>query len=377
MKKVKNLAALVGLNEKSTNTVKAIPVNDIESKRQVRVHFENIEELAESFKTEGQQTPITVTGPNSVGMYTILRGERRWRAAKLAGFETIDALVSNKDQSQSDVIAGQLVENIQRENLNALEIAQSLQELSDAGWNNRKIAKRLGKSDSYVSEHLSLNKLPDEIKKLNYQGYVTDRASLYSLRRIYELDPDKTFQIVKEIEENKGISRNQIRKYVAEIQNPNSQGIAPSLTTEEQQQNVQAEPITESFSEPQHVQDTSLETDLGEPVNEAQPISEVKTVVTKQATEPPVEPNTAQGDYAKSKVQKHPVEDLGALNVGPFHFAVDVLVTTGDEDYIGQLLIGFVSQNKNKAWVSIEGTPMEVEVSAISIMEVRDTHNEN
>ena len=161
MKKVKNLAALVGLNEKSTNTVKAIPVNDIESKRQVRVHFENIEELAESFKTEGQQTPITVTGPNSVGMYTILRGERRWRAAKLAGFETIDALVSNKDQSQSDVIAGQLVENIQRENLNALEIAQSLQELSDAGWNNRKIAKRLGKGDSYVSEHLSLNKLPD------------------------------------------------------------------------------------------------------------------------------------------------------------------------------------------------------------------------
>lgn len=372
MKKVKNLAALVGLNEKSTNTVKAIPVNDIESKRQVRVHFENIEELAESFKTEGQQTPITVTGPNSVGMYTILRGERRWRAAKLAGFETIDALVSNKDQSQSDVIAGQLVENIQRENLNALEIAQSLQELSDAGWNNQKIAKRLGKSGSYVSEHLSLNKLPDEIKKLNYQGYVTDRTSLASLRRIYELDPDKTFQIVKEIEENKGISRNQIRKYVAEIQNPNSQGIAPSLTTEEQQQNVQAEPITESFSEPQHVQDTSLETDFCEPVNEAQPISEVETVVTKQTTEPPVEPNTAQGDHAKSEVQKHPFEDLGALNVGPSHFAVDVLVTTGDEDYIGQLLIGFVSQNKNKAWVSIEGTPMEVDVSAISIMEVRE-----
>lgn len=382
MKKIKNLAALTELSSSSVNEVYQIPVDQIESKRQVRGRFENIEELAESFKSEGQQTPITITGPNSVGLYTILRGERRWRAAKLAGLATIDALISNKDQNQSDIVAGQLIENIQRENLTALEIATSIQELSEAGWSNRKIGQRLGKSEPYVSMHLSLNKLPDEIKELNNKGYVTDGSSLVTLRKMYEISAEKTLHIVQEIEANKGISRSQIRKYFADMQAPkDKEPIDSSLDIENEGQDakqaqidppgtVSIDPVTEqkTSSNLAHVDDNHHEPKIEK---------EIDGVSNQKGVEPQVTATTDAPFTHNEPTQPDPFESLGARNIDPSRFVIDVLISADDNDYIGQLLIGYVSTSKDRAWVIVEGTPMEVDISAISIMEVREAKNEN
>lgn len=368
MKKIKNLAALTELSSSRVNEVYQIPLNEIESKRQVRVRFENIEELAESFRSEGQQTPITVTGPNSVGIYTILRGERRWQAAKLAGFETIDALISNKDQNKSDIVAGQLVENIQRENLTALEIAQSIQELSEARWSNRKIGQRLGKSESYVSMHLSLNKLPDKIKNLNYKGYVSDGSSLVTLRKMYELDAEKTLRIAEEIEENKGISRSQIRQYFAEMQAPKTEDPA------EQAAPTLEDPTSESLLEPTTEQQTSLDSDDNiqhETSTENEDKGVSQNVLTTPVANATQKPSTMQAEEIDT------FKGLEEFKIASDRFAIDVLVSEEDEAHIGQLLIGYVPTSKDRAWVVIEGTPMEVNISAITIVEVRDIKNEN
>jgi ParB family chromosome partitioning protein len=93
------------------------PVDDVVFKVQVRKRFRNIEELAATLLTEGQQSPIIVFPKNEEGKFVIQKGERRWRACKHAGIETIDLVVNDKVQNNLDETAGELIENIQRDDL--------------------------------------------------------------------------------------------------------------------------------------------------------------------------------------------------------------------------------------------------------------------
>jgi len=96
------------------------------SKAQVRKRFRNIEELAATLVTEGQQSPIIVSPKGEDGKYVIQKGERRWRACKHADIPTIDIIVNDKNQGELDETAGELIENIQRDDLTPLEIAEAL-----------------------------------------------------------------------------------------------------------------------------------------------------------------------------------------------------------------------------------------------------------
>ena len=123
---------------------------------------EALQELAESIKTLGLIQPVTVR-KNEAGNYTIISGERRYRAAKLAGLGKLPVYVREADDTAMLEMA--LVENIQRQDLNAMEIAISLQRLTEeCRITQESLADRVGKKRSTVSNYIRLLKLPAEIQ---------------------------------------------------------------------------------------------------------------------------------------------------------------------------------------------------------------------
>ncbi|RSK23892.1 ParB/RepB/Spo0J family partition protein [Hymenobacter metallilatus] len=155
----------LGLVPHPVNSVGLIPVGQIQANPyQPRTHFDQdaLQELAESIKIQGIIQPVTVrqTGTNS---YQLISGERRLQASKLAGLDAIPAYIRKADDQQMLEMA--LIENIQRENLNAIEIALSYQRLvSECNLKQEELGDRVGKNRSTVTNYLRLLKLPPDIQ---------------------------------------------------------------------------------------------------------------------------------------------------------------------------------------------------------------------
>jgi ParB family chromosome partitioning protein len=125
---------------------------------------ESLEELADSIRSQGLVQPIVVR-PIDGGHYEIIAGERRWRASKLAGLESVPVLI--KDVSDRNAIAMALIENIQRENLNPMEEANALHRLREEfELTHQQTAEAVGKSRATISNLLRLRNLNDDVKKL-------------------------------------------------------------------------------------------------------------------------------------------------------------------------------------------------------------------
>lgn len=132
--------------------------------KQPRADFDEdaLEELADSIRTLGLIQPITVRKDGD-DRYVIISGERRWRASRLAGLETVPVFIREADDRTLHEMA--LVENIQREDLNAMEIAISLNRLmEECGVTQDTVAARVGKKRSTVANYLRLLTLPPEVQ---------------------------------------------------------------------------------------------------------------------------------------------------------------------------------------------------------------------
>jgi ParB family chromosome partitioning protein len=142
-----------------------IPVDQIEvNPFQPRTHFDQdaLLELAESIKVHGIIQPITVR-KLATNQYQLISGERRFQASKLADLKTIPAYIRSADDQQMLEMA--LIENIQRENLNAIEIALSYQRLiSECSLKQDELGERVGKNRATVTNYLRLLKLPPDIQ---------------------------------------------------------------------------------------------------------------------------------------------------------------------------------------------------------------------
>lgn len=161
----RGLSALIPEVEEDITSIEKIDINLIEARSdQPRKNFENIEELAESIKEYGLLNPIVLSKNN--GKYEIIAGERRYRASVYAGLKKIDAIVRDFDQKDIDILS--LVENIQREDLSALEEAEAYKKLiDDFSMTQEEIAKSMGKSRSYIANTIRLLKLnKDETEAL-------------------------------------------------------------------------------------------------------------------------------------------------------------------------------------------------------------------
>ena len=132
---------------------------------------ETLQELATSIAELGVIQPITLKRQES-GKYIIISGERRWRASQIAGLETLPAYI--RDVDDEDLHAMALVENIQRENLNAIEIALGMQRLvEECGLTQEAMAQKVGKKRSTVSNYMRLLSLPSEVQLALKEGIIS------------------------------------------------------------------------------------------------------------------------------------------------------------------------------------------------------------
>jgi ParB family transcriptional regulator, chromosome partitioning protein len=156
--------------------VKLVPVGQIHAGRaQPRKHFDDDEmaELIASVRTQGLLQPVLLRrDPVDPARFELVAGERRWRAAQAAQLHEIPALV--KDLNDREALEAALVENLQRQDLSALEEASAYQRLVDEfGHTQEKIAEALGKSRPHVANTIRLLELPDEVKAWLNEGKLT------------------------------------------------------------------------------------------------------------------------------------------------------------------------------------------------------------
>lgn len=176
----------------NNDTVEKIPLQKLVANPfQPRKNFEDeaIEELSQSIKEHGIIQPIVVRKKGK--RYEIVVGERRFRAAKRAGLEEIPAIVKEMTEEQMMEIA--ILENLQREDLTPIEEAEAYQSLIEKlKFTQEDLAKRLGKSRPYITNHIRLLQLPEEVRQLVNEGALSmghgrTLLSLKNKRRIPEV----------------------------------------------------------------------------------------------------------------------------------------------------------------------------------------------
>ena len=181
------------------DTLRNLKVIDIEPNRnQARKTFDqdSLQELAESVKMYGVIQPIVVT--EKEGYYSIIAGERRWRAAKLAGLTEIPAIVRDNDEKKNKEIS--LIENIQREDLNPVDKAIGIKSLIDEyHLKQEEIAKILGKSRSGIANSIRILNLSPKVLDLAKEGKLTEG---HCRQLLMETDPDKQYYLAMRIINN-------------------------------------------------------------------------------------------------------------------------------------------------------------------------------
>ena len=188
------------INTQGTSNLNEIAIELIEpNPDQPRHEFDEnaLNELAASIREIGIITPITVREMPS-GHYQIIAGERRWRASQLAGLKAIPAYIKTTDDKLTMEMA--LVENIQREDLNAIEIALAYQRLSEStGMTQERMSERLGKSRTSITNYMRLLKLPAQIQ-MALKNHEIDMGHARALLAIDS--PSAQIKLFKDIQKN-------------------------------------------------------------------------------------------------------------------------------------------------------------------------------
>jgi ParB family chromosome partitioning protein len=217
----RGLDALLGGDEPAAATPAATPgvaqhelaIDQLQpGKYQPRTHMdtEALKELAESIKTQGVIQPILVR-PLFDGKHEIIAGERRWRAARMAGLQTVPVVVRDIPDSQALAIA--LIENIQREDLNPLEQAIGIQRLTNEfGLTHQAAAEALGRSRTAVTNLLRLLELAPPVRELLSQG----KLDMGHARALLALPALRQVELANEIAA-KGLSVREVEKRVGEL----------------------------------------------------------------------------------------------------------------------------------------------------------------
>ena len=185
------------------------------NREQPRKNFDedSLQELAESLKQFGMLQPILVQ--NRGDYYEIIAGERRWRAAKIAGLKEVPVIV--RDYSEQEIMEISLIENIQREDLNPIEEALAYKRLlEEFHLKQDEVAERVSKSRTAVTNSMRLLKLCDEVQKM----VVDDMISTGHARALISIeDPEEQYLIAQKIFDEK-LSVREVEKLVKDLHKP-------------------------------------------------------------------------------------------------------------------------------------------------------------
>ena len=202
---------LTAAEDKKGSELREIPIDEIvRDEEQPRKEFvkEAIEALAASIKEHGVLQPIVVTKEGD--KYKIVAGERRWRASKIAGLKTMPAIVRSMDLQKRLEIS--IIENAQREDLNAIELATAYAKLkAQFNLTAKDIAEKIGKSEASVLNTLRLLNLPDDAKKI----MVKEKLSEGVMRPLVSADPVMLEKVLPKIVEE-GWTARKVERYMAD-----------------------------------------------------------------------------------------------------------------------------------------------------------------
>ena len=190
-----------------------LPIEEIRpNPYQPRKEFDKkaLEELCESIKTHGIFTPLLVR--KSVSGYDLITGERRLRAAKMAGLKTVPAIQVEFTEEQMMEIA--ILENVQREDLNPIEEAAAYESLiQKLGYTQEKLAERVGKSREYCANIMRLLKLPEDVQSM----VVNKELTMSHVRPLLSLnDEEEIYEAAEKIKKNK-MSVREVEAYVRDV----------------------------------------------------------------------------------------------------------------------------------------------------------------
>lgn len=193
-----------------------VDINKVEPNReQPRKNFDEdaLLELSESIKQFGLLQPILVQDRDTY--YEIIAGERRWRAAKLAGLKEIPVII--RKYSEQEIVEISLIENIQREDLNAIEEAQAYKRLmTEFKLKQDEIAERVSKSRTAVTNSMRLLKLCDEVQQM----IINDMISTGHARAIISIEnPEEQYNLAQKIFDEK-LSVREVEKYIKNLNKP-------------------------------------------------------------------------------------------------------------------------------------------------------------
>jgi ParB family chromosome partitioning protein len=193
------------------NSATMLSINEVEPNRnQPRKNFNEkaLEELAKSIEQNGIIQPILVR-PMSDGSYQLIAGERRWRAARMAGLHEVPVTIREMTDEEASVFA--LIENLQREDLNPVEEAEGLKSLIETyGFTQEEAADKVGKSRTAVTNTLRLLKLPSPVLQMLGDG----KISAGHARALLGLDEEKEMLRIAEVTVAQELSVRQVEKMV-------------------------------------------------------------------------------------------------------------------------------------------------------------------
>lgn len=211
---------------------------------QPRINFdeEALEELATSIRELGIIQPLTLRSAEA-GTYMIISGERRYRAAKLAGLDTVPAYVRTANDSELTEMA--LIENIQREDLNAIEIALTFRKLIDQyNLTQERLSERIGKKRATIANFLRLLKLPAEVQ-LGLRDKAVDMGHARALLSVEK--PTMQLKLYNEILK-KGLSVRQVEQRAKEMnEEGNTESKAPAKKVNNADYDVLKQHLSKSF----------------------------------------------------------------------------------------------------------------------------------
>ena len=199
------------MEDKKESQLKELKLTDIvRDEEQPRREFnqEAIEALANSIKEHGVLQPIVVTRED--GKYKIVAGERRWRAAKIAGLTTIPAIIRTLDSQNRLELS--IIENAQREDLNAIELATAYAKLkSQFNLSTEDIAAKVGKSETTIQNTIRLLNLPDDVKKI----MIKEKLSEGVMRPLVSRDEKTIKKVLPRIIEE-GWTARRVERYLSD-----------------------------------------------------------------------------------------------------------------------------------------------------------------
>lgn len=224
----KGLSALIpdeSFNTDNKNSTLYISINEIKSdKDQPRKSFdsEKIAELTESIKTHGIIQPLILRKIDN-NQYIIVAGERRWRAAKIAGLKEVPAIIM--DLTESEILEISLIENIQRQDLNPIEEAIVYKKLiDDFKMTHEELSKRIGKSRTSITNTMRLINLDDRVQQYIIEGVISEGHGRALLGiKDFEIQYELAQQVIDE-----KLSVRELEKIIRRIIEPNNRNSSSS-----------------------------------------------------------------------------------------------------------------------------------------------------